>query len=113
MSGSCQALVMMCTAAELAALALVLDTSVQGLFRAESGPVELPGRAIPPEDYRGILLNRQNDSPLDGLEELIVALHDIGEVLQRPSLARLVRIARAAEQVTGPPQPPAARRQRP
>jgi len=101
------------TAAELAALALVLDTSVQGLFRAESGPVELPGRAIPPEDYRGILLNRQNDSPLDGLEELIVALHDIGEVLQRPSLARLVRIARAAEQAPGSPQPTAARRQQP
>ena len=101
------------TAAELTALALALDTSVQALFRAESGQVELPGRAVAPEEYRGILLNRQNDAPLDGLEELIVALHDIGEVLQRPSLARLVRIARAAEQVTEPPQPPAARPQRP
>jgi hypothetical protein len=101
------------TAAELTALALVLDTSVQALFRAESEQVELPGRAVAPEEYRGILLNRQNDAPLDGLEELIVALHDIGEVLQRPSLARLVRIARAAEQVTEPPQPPTARRQRP
>jgi hypothetical protein len=77
--------------------------AVQALFRAESGPVELPGRAIAPGDYRSILLNRQNDAPLDGLEELIVALHDIGEVLQRPSLARLVRIARAAKQVTEPP----------
>jgi transcriptional regulator with XRE-family HTH domain len=101
------------TAAELTALALVLDTSVQALFRAESGQVELPGGAIAPEEYRDILLNRQNDAPLDGLEELIVALHDIGEVLQRPSLARLARIARAAEQVTEPPQPPAARRQQP
>jgi transcriptional regulator with XRE-family HTH domain len=101
------------TAAELTALALALDTSVQALFRAESGPVELPGRAIAPEEYRSILLNRQNDAPLDGLEELLVALHDIGGVLQRPSLARLLRIARAAEQVTESPQPLAARRQQP
>jgi transcriptional regulator with XRE-family HTH domain len=90
-------------AAELTALALALDTSVQALFRAEDGQIELPGRAISPEEYRGTLLNRQNDTPLDGLEELIVALHDIGAVLQRPALARLARIARAAEQVTGPP----------
>ena len=101
------------TAAELTALALVLDTSIQALFRAEGNHVELPGRAIPSEEYRGILLNRQNDAPLDGLEELIVALHDIGEVLQRPNLARLVRIARAAEQAPGSPQPTAARRQQP
>jgi transcriptional regulator with XRE-family HTH domain len=100
------------TAAELTALALALDTSVQALFRAEGEQIELPGRAIVPEEYRGILLNRQNDTPLDGLEELIVALHDIGGILQRPSLARLVRIAQAAEQVTGPPRPPAARHQR-
>jgi transcriptional regulator with XRE-family HTH domain len=85
------------TAAELTALALVLDTAVQALFRAEDDHVELPGRAIPPEEYRGILLNRQNDAPLDGLEELIVALNDIGEILERPALARLARIARAAE----------------
>jgi transcriptional regulator with XRE-family HTH domain len=85
------------TAAELTALALVLDTSVQALFRAEDDHVELPGRAIPSQEYRGILLNRQNDAPLDGLEELIVALNDIGEILQRPALARLARIARAAE----------------
>jgi transcriptional regulator with XRE-family HTH domain len=93
------------TAAELTALALALDTSVQALFRAEDDPIELPGRAISPEEYRGILLNRQQDSPLDGLEELIVALHDISEVLERPVLARLARIGRAAEQVTGPPPP--------
>ena len=85
------------TAAELTALALVLDTSVQALFRAEGDHVELPGRAIPAEEYRGILLNRQNDAPLDGLEELILALNDIGEILERPALARLARIARAAE----------------
>ena len=85
------------TAAELTALALVLNTSVQALFRAEDDHVELHGRAIPPEEYRGILLNRQNDAPLDGLEELIVALNDIGEILERPALARLARIARAAE----------------
>jgi transcriptional regulator with XRE-family HTH domain len=85
------------TAAELTALALALDTSVQALFRAEGEQIELPGRTVSPEDYRGTLLNRQNDTPLDGLEELIVALHDIGEVLQRPALTRLGRIARAAD----------------
>ncbi len=88
------------TAAELTALALALDTSVQALFRAEDDQIELPGRAITPEEYRGILLNRQKDTPLDGLEELIVALHDISAVLERPALARLARIAQAAEQVT-------------
>ena len=91
------------TAAELTALALALDTSVQALFRAENGQIELPGRAISSEEYRGTLLNRQNDTPLDGLEELIVALHDIGEVLERPALAQLTRIARAVEQGAGPP----------
>jgi transcriptional regulator with XRE-family HTH domain len=91
------------TAAELTALALALDTSVQALFRAENGQIELPGRAISSEEYRGTLLNRQNDTPLDGLEELIVALHDIGEVLERPALSRLTRIARAAEEETDPP----------
>jgi transcriptional regulator with XRE-family HTH domain len=85
------------TAAELTALALALDTSVQALFRAEDARIELPGRAISAEEYRGTLLNRQNDTPLDGLEELIVALHDIGEVLKRPAVTRLARIARAAE----------------
>jgi transcriptional regulator with XRE-family HTH domain len=84
------------TAAELTALALVLDTSIQALFRAENDQVELPGRAISPEEYRGTLLNRQNDSPLDGLEELIIALHDIGEILERPALTRMARIAQAA-----------------
>jgi transcriptional regulator with XRE-family HTH domain len=89
------------TAAELTALALALDTSVQVLFRAEGGDVELPGRAVSPEQYRGILLNRDKDAPLDGIEEMIIALHDIGEVLSRPALARLARIGRAAEQAAG------------
>jgi len=62
----------------------------------------LPGRAVPAEEYRGVLLSRETDAPLDGVEELIVALHDIGEVLSRPALARLARIGRAAEQVAGP-----------
>jgi transcriptional regulator with XRE-family HTH domain len=91
------------TAAELTALALALDTSVQALFRAEDDQIELPGRVLSPEEYRGTLLNRQSDSPLDGLEELIIALNDIGEILERPALARMARIARAAEEVTGPP----------
>ena len=29
---------------------------------------------------------------------MIIALHDIGEVLSRPALARLARIGRAADQ---------------
>ena len=93
------------TAAELTALALALDTSVQILFRAENGQIELPGRAVSPEEYRGILLNREKNAPLDGVEEMIIALHDIGEVLSRPALARLARIGRAAEQAAGPGRP--------
>jgi transcriptional regulator with XRE-family HTH domain len=83
------------TAAELTALALVLDTSVPTLFRADE-PIELPRRTVSAPEYRGILLNRDREAPLDGVEELIVALHDIGEVLARPTLARLARIGRAA-----------------
>jgi transcriptional regulator with XRE-family HTH domain len=93
------------TAVELTALALALDTSVQILFRAETSQIELPGRAVSAEEYRGILLNRENNAPLDGVEEMIIALHDIGEVLSRPALARLARIGRAAEQAAGPEQP--------
>jgi transcriptional regulator with XRE-family HTH domain len=90
------------TAAELTALALALDTSVPALFRAENEPITLPGDTVTPEDYRSILLNREDDAPLDGVEELIVALHDIAQVLSRPALARLARIGRAAEQWTEP-----------
>src|ERR1700683_683296 len=64
------------TAAELTALALVLDTAVQALFRAEDDHIELPGRGSPPQEDRAMLLTRQNDTPLDGLEELIVAMND-------------------------------------
>jgi transcriptional regulator with XRE-family HTH domain len=84
------------TAAELAAFALALDTSVPALFLAEDERIELPGATVSPEDYRAILLYAGHDAPLDGVEELIVALHDIGEVLARPTLARLARIGRAA-----------------
>ena len=59
------------------------NKTIQALFRAEDDQIEPPGQAISPEEYRSTLLNRQNDTPLDGLEELIVALHDIGEVLPR------------------------------
>jgi transcriptional regulator with XRE-family HTH domain len=93
------------TAAELTALALVLDTSVQALFRADDDRIELPGAVVSPEEYRSILLNRVSDAPLDGVEELIVALHDIAEVISRPALARLARIGRAAEQVDGSGRP--------
>jgi hypothetical protein len=39
---------------------------------------------------------------------MIIALHDIGEVLSRPALARLARLARigrAAGQAAGPDEP--------
>ncbi|TDD13613.1 helix-turn-helix domain-containing protein [Nonomuraea diastatica] len=90
------------TAAELTALALALDTSVPALFRAEGDRIELPGGAVSPEEYRGILLNRERNTPLDGVEELIIALHDIGEVLSRPALVRLARIGEVADQVASP-----------
>jgi hypothetical protein len=51
------------------------------------------------EDYRAILLYAGDEVPLDGLEELIVALYDIAEVLSRPTLARLAKIGRIAQQV--------------
>ncbi len=44
------------TAAEMAALALVLETSVPALFLAGAGPVELPGAVISAEDYQAIPL---------------------------------------------------------
>jgi transcriptional regulator with XRE-family HTH domain len=86
------------TAAELTALALALDSSVPALLRADDEPIELPGRTVTAQEYRGILINRDREAPLDGVEELIVALHDIGEVLARPALAQLARIGRAAEE---------------
>src|ERR1700722_3971960 len=86
------------TAAELTALALALDTSVQTLFRADDEPIKLARRAVSAEEYRGILLNRDREAPLDGVEELIVSLNDIGEVLARPVLAQLARIGRAAKE---------------
>ena len=90
------------TAAELTALALVLDTSLPALFRAGDTPVELPGEVVPAEEYRDLLLNREKHAPLDELEELIVALNDMRGVLDRPALARLTRIAHAAEQEPDP-----------
>jgi len=87
------------TAAELAAFALALDTSVPALFLADADQLELPGATISAEDYRGILLYAGNDAPMDGVEELIVALNDIAEVLSRPVLARLAKIGQVAEQV--------------
>jgi transcriptional regulator with XRE-family HTH domain len=89
------------TAAELAAVALALDTSIPALFLSEAGSMELPGTTISAEDYRALLLYAGGDVPLDGVEELIVALHDITEVVSRPTLARLAKIGRIAEQVAG------------
>ena len=42
-----------------------------------------------PEEYRSVLLSREKDAPLDGIEEMIVALHDISEILSRPALAHV------------------------
>lgn len=72
---------------------------MSALLRAEDQQIDLPGRTVSAEDYRGILLNRGSDAPLDGVEEMIVALHDIGQVLARPALARLARIGRAADEL--------------
>ncbi len=94
------------TAAELAALALVLGTSVPALFLADAEQIELPGATVSPEDYQAMLLYAGHDAPMDGVEELIVALHDIAQVLSRPTLARLTKIGQVAEQVAS--APPAA-----
>jgi len=96
------------TAAELAAVALALDTSIPALFLADTGPIELPGATVTAEDYRAILLYAGDEVPLDGLEELIVALYDIAEVLSRPTLARLAKIGRIAEQVANAGSDPEA-----
>ena len=103
------------TAAELAALALVLDTSVPALFLAGTdadagAAIELPAAAVSAEDYRAILLYAGDDAPLDGVEELLVALTDIRQILARPALARLAKIEQVAEEVAAAPpaqEPPA------
>jgi transcriptional regulator with XRE-family HTH domain len=87
------------TAAEMAALALALDTSIPALFLAGAEPVELPGAVISAEDYQGILLYAGDEAPLDGVDELLVALRDIGQILSRPALARLAKIEGVAEEV--------------
>jgi transcriptional regulator with XRE-family HTH domain len=95
------------TAAEMAALALVLETSVPALFLTDDAHIELPGAAVSAEDYRGILLYAGDDAPLDGIDELLVALHDIRHILSRPALERLAKIERVAEEVAdGAPTAP-------
>lgn len=95
------------TAAEMAALALILDTSIPALLLADASHIELPGAAVSAEDYQGILLYAGDDAPLDGIEELLVALRDIRQILSRPALARLAKIERVAEEVASavPPAP--------
>jgi transcriptional regulator with XRE-family HTH domain len=100
------------TAAEMAALALALDTSVPALFLADAAPIELPGAAVSAEEYQGILLYAGDEAPLDGIEELLVALHDIRQILSRPTLARLAKIERVAEEVAGTAPPPGPRDER-
>lgn len=92
------------TAAELAALALALDTSVPALFLADDA-VDLPGAAVSAQDYRGILLYAGDDAPLDGVGELLVALRDIGQILSRPALARLAKIEQVAQDVAAAAPP--------
>jgi transcriptional regulator with XRE-family HTH domain len=103
------------TAAEMAALALVLETSVPALFLADAAPIELPGAAVSAEDYQAILLYAGDDAPLDGIEELLMALHDIRQILSRPALARLAKIERVAEEVASaaPPAPGPGPQRRP
>jgi hypothetical protein len=72
---------------------------IPALFLAVAGQIELPGQAVSAEDYRAILLYAGDDTPLDGVDELIVALHDIAEVVSRPALARLAKIGGVAEEV--------------
>jgi len=43
------------TAAEIAALALTLETSVPALFRADAEQIQLPEAAVSQEEYRAIL----------------------------------------------------------
>ncbi len=95
------------TAAEMAAFALVLETSIPALFLADAADIELPRRAVPAEDYQAILLYAGEDAPLDGIEELLVALRDIRQILSRPSLTRLAKIEHVAEEVASatPPAP--------
>ena len=87
------------TAAELTALALALDTSVPALFITDADQIELPGARVSAEDYRAALIYAGQGAPLDGVEELLIALHDISRVLSRPSLARLAKIGGVADQV--------------
>jgi transcriptional regulator with XRE-family HTH domain len=94
------------TAAEMAAFALALDTSVPALFLADAALIELPGAAVSAEDYQGILLYAGDEAPLDGIEELLVALHDIRQILSRPALTRLAKIEQVAEEVAGTAPPP-------
>jgi transcriptional regulator with XRE-family HTH domain len=89
------------TAAELTALALALDTSVPALFITDADQIELPGTQVSAEDYRAILIYAGQDAPLDGVEELLVALHDIAQVVSRPALARLAKIGGVADEVAG------------
>jgi hypothetical protein len=80
---------------------------VPALFLADAAHIELPGAAVSAEDYQGILLYAGDDAPLDGIGELLVALHDIRQILSRPALARLAKIERVAEEVASaaPPAP--------
>ena len=57
------------------------------------------GRVRAPAPHQGILLYAGDDAPLDGIDELLVALHDIRNILSRPALERLAKIEGVAEEV--------------
>src|SRR5260370_14741034 len=84
------------TAAELAALALALDTSVPALFLAGAEPVELPGATVSAQDYQGILLYAGSDAPRDGIDGLPGAGADMARIRAPPALARPARSGAAA-----------------
>ena len=91
------------TAAEMAALALALETSIPALFLTDDAHIELPGAAVSAQDYKAILLYAGDDAPLDGIDELLVALHDIRRILSRPALERLAKIEKIAAETADDP----------
>jgi len=78
---------------------MALDTSIPALFITDADQIELPGTPVSAEEYRALLIYAGQDTPVDGIEELLVAVHDIAQVLSRPALARLVKIGGVADEV--------------
>src|SRR5260370_37665178 len=80
------------TAAEMAALALALDTSVPALFLADAADIELPGAVVSAEDYQGPLLYPGDQAPRHRIDVLLLPLLYIPTRLPPPPLAPLANI---------------------